>query len=299
MVRFSLRQCAYFRAVAEHGGIAQAARVLNLSQPSVAQAIDKLEDGLGLRLFHRHHARGVSLTLQGRAFLTHVIALERHAGQVEREAVALASQTAGQIRLGCFHTLAPFFAAGLVRAHLDVFPDVRVFPRELSLGALAAALHDGDLDIALTYDQGASLDGLAVTRLRTFRPTVVVAAGHRLAGAPTIRLRDLAGEPYVMFEGPGSRDYFEDLLAKHGLAPPIAYSSTSLEAVRSAVGHGFGFTLLVMNPGHLTYDGKGLSVLSVEDDLRPLSIVLACRIRDGAEPLIEAFTASAIRFFSA
>ena len=44
MVRYTLRQCTYFRAVAESGGIAQAARALNISQPSVAQALEKLED---------------------------------------------------------------------------------------------------------------------------------------------------------------------------------------------------------------------------------------------------------------
>ena len=43
MVRFTFRRCACFHAVAEQGGIAQAARVLNISQPPVAQAIDKLE----------------------------------------------------------------------------------------------------------------------------------------------------------------------------------------------------------------------------------------------------------------
>ena len=62
MVRFTLRQCSYFRAVAENGGIAQAARALNISQPAVAQAIEKLEDVTGLRLFDRRHARGATLT---------------------------------------------------------------------------------------------------------------------------------------------------------------------------------------------------------------------------------------------
>ena len=51
MVRFTLRQCAYFRAIAEHGGIAQAARALNMSQPSIAQALEKLEEITNLTLF--------------------------------------------------------------------------------------------------------------------------------------------------------------------------------------------------------------------------------------------------------
>ena len=68
MVKFTIKQCAYFVAVAEQGGIAQASRVLNISQPAVAQAIDKLEALFDFRLFDRHHARGTEMTPQGRAF---------------------------------------------------------------------------------------------------------------------------------------------------------------------------------------------------------------------------------------
>ena len=43
MAKLTIKQCSYFVAVAEQGGIAQASRVLNISQPAVAQALDKLE----------------------------------------------------------------------------------------------------------------------------------------------------------------------------------------------------------------------------------------------------------------
>ncbi|WP_198598412.1 LysR family transcriptional regulator [Mangrovicella endophytica] len=298
MVRYTLRQCTYFRAVAEHGGIAQAARALAISQPSVAQAIEKLEALTGLTLFERQHARGTTLTQQGRAFLHHVVALERQAEQVEREAAALASQAAGEIRLGCFFTLAPFFAAGLIRSHLDRFPGVRIASREMHLTALAEEVRDGSLDMALTYDLGADLSDLSVLPLAELPPTVVIGADHRLASRRSVSLSELAEEPYVMFDGPGSRSYFEGLLRQHGVAPPIAYVSTSLEGVRSAVGNGFGFTLLVMRPPEaMTYDRKALKVLPLRDDVRPLRIVLARRQPGREDPLIDRFADHCAEFF--
>lgn len=300
MVRFTLRQCSYFRAVAEQGGIAQAARVLNISQPSVAQAIDKLEAVTSLKLFDRHHARGVTLTLQGRAFLEHAKALEAQAEQVAREAAALAAEASGEIRLGCFFTLSPFYLAGLVRAHGQAFPGVRIRPRESSLTGLADGVRDGSLDVALTYDLGADLSGLERVELRRLKPEVVIAADHPLAAAEAVQLRDLAGEPYVMFDGPGSRDYFEALLAEIGIAPPIAHASTSLEGVRSAVGNGLGFTLLVMRPeGDRTYDGKRVKVLPILDRVPPLGIVLALRRREHESPLIRRFVEEAQIYFKA
>jgi DNA-binding transcriptional LysR family regulator len=290
MVRYTLRQCAYFRAVAKHGGIAQAARVLNISQPSVAQALDKLEAVTGLILFERHHAKGTTLTLQGRLFLDHVLALDLKARQVEREAAALAAERAGEIRLGIFHTLAPFYAPSLIRSFSAQASDIKIHPQEMSLSELASALREGTLDLALTYDRGADLSGLDRLELLSLRPHAVLAANHKRAHQKTVRLRDLASESYVMFDAPGSLHYFEELLAENGISPPIAYRSSSLETVRSAVSNGFGFTLLVMRPPEdLTYDGKRVAVIDIKEKVRPLGIVLAAREKALKGPILRRF----------
>ncbi len=300
MVRFTLRQCTYFRAVAEHGGIAQAARALNISQPSVAQALDKLEGVTGLVLFDRHHARGLTLTLQGRVFLQHVTRLEQQALQVEREAAALAAEVAGEIRLGVFWTLSPFYAAGLIRSFGDIAPGVVIRQREMSLSDLADALREGSIDLALSYDRGAESEGLAFVELAALRPMVVLAADHPLAGRRSVNLSDLAREPYVMFDGPGSRGYFEDLLAEVGIRPTISYVSTSMESVRSAVAAGFGFTLLVMRPpSTVTYDGGRVRTLTITNKVRPLRVVLARRDNADRGQILRRFADHALNYFKA
>lgn len=299
MVRYTLRQCTYFRAVAQHGGIAQAARALSISQPSIAQALDKLEDVTGLVLFDRHHARGLTLTLQGRVFLEHVTRLEQQAQQVEREASALAAEAAGEIRLGVFWTLSPFYAAGLIRSFGETAPGVIVRQREMSLADLADALREGTIDLALTYDRGAEPEGLAFLELAALRPMVVLAADHPLASRRSVNLSELAAEAYVMLDGPGSRSYFEDLLEEIGISPRISYISTSLESVRSAVAAGFGFTLLVMRPpSTLTYDGGRVKTLKIDNEVRPLRVVLASR--DGAHrgPILRRFAEHAVDYFA-
>lgn len=298
MVRFTLRQCSYFRAVAEHGGIAQAARILNISQPSIAQALEKLEDVTGLVLFDRHHARGLTLTLHGRIFLQHVTRLEQQAKQVEREAAMLAAEASGEIRLGVFWTLSPFYAAELIRTFLDRFPQVIIRQTEMSLADLAASLRESSVDLALTYDRGVDPQGLDFVELASLKPMAVLPASHRLASHDSIDITELAGEPYVMLDGPGSRSYFEELLAEVGINPTISYVSTSMEAVRSAVAAGFGFTLLAMQPpSPATYDGGEVRAVRIENELRPLRIVLASR--DGAHRglLLRHFTDHATSYF--
>ena len=65
MPRYTLRQLEYLVTAAEAGSVAGAAARLNVSQPSISTAIAKLEDSLGVQLFMRHHAAGISLTPAG------------------------------------------------------------------------------------------------------------------------------------------------------------------------------------------------------------------------------------------
>jgi len=61
-VKFSFRQLSYFIAAAETGSITLASKRANISQPAISTAISHVERELGVQLFLRHHAQGLSLT---------------------------------------------------------------------------------------------------------------------------------------------------------------------------------------------------------------------------------------------
>lgn len=275
MFNLTIKQCAYFVAVAEQGGIAQASRVLNISQPAVAQAIDKLEHVFGFRLFERHHARGTELTPQGRAFLRSAHDLLQQADRSEDDARAIAADLVGIVRLGCFHSIAPFYLAQIISTYREAYPEVEITSSELHQDEILSGLNAGKIDLALTYDM--SLDDCPVERqvVAELKPFLLLNERHPRASQPSIRLADMAQEPYVMFDGPSSRDYFESILTAHGINPPISYNSKSMESVRSAVANGLGFSLSVMKPGHSeAYDGGRMVSVPIANDINPLAIVL-------------------------
>ena len=75
-----LHQLRYFVALAEAGSMTLAARRCRVSQPSLSQAIRKLEYGLGVVLVDRLGS-GVALTEAGRALLPRA---QRVLAEVER-----------------------------------------------------------------------------------------------------------------------------------------------------------------------------------------------------------------------
>ena len=78
-MNISLRLLRYVTAAADCGNVTEAARRLQVSQPSVSAAIAELEQMLGVTIFVRHHAKGVTLTPAGQRLINEARLLLKHA----------------------------------------------------------------------------------------------------------------------------------------------------------------------------------------------------------------------------
>ena len=280
MVRYTLKQLYYFSAVADQGGIAQAARVLNLSQPAIAQALNKLEDQYQLRLFVRQHSRGVELTSQGRQLYKMAQELLLQAQQQETSMRLIASGKSDTIRLGGFHTLAPFYMIPLIQQLKQEHADIAVLGEELRQDHLLDKLLNKQLDLAVSYDMGITSSALTKSIIAKQTPHILLSKQHPLAMAKSIKAEQLRGQAFVMFDGAGSKDYYQNLLRHLNLQPEIALVSSSMETVRSAVGNQIGFSITVMQPKtNISYDGTELVTLPIDDPCPDLAIVLL-RLRE-------------------
>jgi len=278
MLNYTLKQLRYFDGVAACGGVAQAARQLNISQPAIAQAIDKLEQGCGFALFVRHHARGLELTAQGRSFHREARKMLLQADRFSRAIESIGSGDSGMIRLGCFQSIAPFYLAYMIDEYRRQSPGIQLWVEELLHQQLLDKLSVGEMDLAIIYDMELDQELFKWHTITRAQPYIVLSTNHRLAKRKRLRLTELAREPYILFDAPGSRDYFYQLFRNAGINPPVAFRSTSLESVRSAVANGLGFSILSMRPrSNLSYDGRELRCLNIADNIEPMSVVIAHR----------------------
>ncbi len=299
MVSFTLKQLAYFSAVAEHGGIAQAARALSISEPAISTAIDKLEHMLGYGLLVRRQARGTELTLVGREAVLIVRQLLARTDDADRRLRELGTSLEGELKLGCYETLAPFYLPGLLDLMRSQHPNISCAVSEGRGGELSAALAATKIDIALCYDMDLSREGIVTERVASLIPYALLPGDHVLASEQSISLKALADEAYVQLDWPATRELFASILERAGLAPKISLRSQSFELVRSAVANGLGFSLLYARPSHdIAYDGKPIACLAIKEPMPPLDIVLAWPSRGPSAEILAAFAATARAFFS-
>lgn len=298
MNKYTLRQLEYLVACVDNRSIAKAAKLMNVSQPTISVAISKLEAQFGVQLLLRHHSQGVSATPSANNILPSARSLLAHAEDLQRQAMLTGTAIAGDLRLGSFSTLAPLILPGLIRTYTQTFPDVHIHIhiQEGTEEQLLKKLYDGQLDIAMLYDVGLPED-LRRVELALRRPYIALPFGHHLAEFPAVRLSQLVDEPLILLDIAPSRQFFLSLFETAGLTPKIAHTSPSLELVRGMVGHGLGYSILVTRPhGDLTYDGKKLAIRPLESATENSLIVLASLADLRQTRLVASFEDVALRF---
>jgi DNA-binding transcriptional LysR family regulator len=296
MIKITLKQLSYFVATAEHGSTLRAAEMLAISQPAISMAIKQLEATFGQPLFVRRHAQGVSLTPFGRrkvAEARHLLSAANAFSEAE------SGRLTGHIEVGAFATLAPVYVPGLLRAFRDAHPDVVVHVREASLDQLHRDLDAGTIELALMYDLdlAAEIDRLLLAEVS---PYALLPARHPLARKAKVSIAELAREPFVLIDLPGSREAFLSIFRSFDQAPQRIVRCSSLEMVRGMVANGHGLAILVTRPyGDRGYDGKRLACRPLAERVPPHRIVMASAAGSPMTGLAAAFAEVSRRYFAA
>jgi LysR family tcuABC transcriptional regulator len=244
-----LRQLRYFVRVVELGGVARAARDLDLVQSALSQQISRLEGELSTRLLHRT-PQGVSPTEAGLAFFREAQLTLRHAEQARR--AAQHARLSGTVSLGMAPTTAAILGMPLLRAMRDRYPDVRVHLVESLSGHLSQMLNARQLDLAILFDsplrasppvpQARRWSALPVLQEELF--LIRSARGAAPSRRTTVRLAQLRELDLILPTGPhGLRSMLDAAFARAGTVARVVLEIDSLAMLMEAVDAGMGATL--------------------------------------------------------
>lgn len=270
-----MHQLRYVVAAAHTRNFSRAAEQCHVSQPSLSQQIQKLEEELGERLFDRLQ-RAVRLTPAGEAFLPRAQRILDEVNAAKREAADAGTLVRGRLTLGVLPTIAPYLLPGLLTEFARRFPGVDVVLHEDVTARLLRLALRGELDLALT--------SLPITDARfevreLFSEELLLAlpAGHpRLQGASP-SLAHLADERFiVMQEGHCLGDQVLSVCDQQDLAVKVRFRSAQLETVLALVGAGLGVSLIpamAARPGVHPVEFRSL------DEPRPHRAIVVVRVR--------------------
>jgi DNA-binding transcriptional LysR family regulator len=232
---FNRDHLRYFVAVADEGQITQAARRLFMAQPALSQAISQLESELGLRLLDRH-ARGVTLTDAGRAFLEKARTAVASEAEVRRTAESLARAERGVLEMGFIGPPPGMTATHLLNAFAAARPDAEIVFRDLPFPAGSTRSWLEPVDVALCLQPSVEA-GIATHLVRSEPRSVVVPPGHRLAEHEETEVAELLDETFISYHPdvqPAWRGFHS--LDDHRGGPPAAMTDDHVTTALQILG---------------------------------------------------------------
>ena len=186
-----LRQLEAFAAVAAELHFGRAAARLHMGQPTLSESIRRLERELGTPLFART-TRHVALTSAGEELLARTEVILDGIGAAVAAVRRVADGDAGTVRIGITPPVAPVLVPHLRAGAAEALPGVTLDLRQLWLPALATAVADATIDVAISIALVPEVPGV-VSEVFCAEPLLVgLRPGHRLAGRETVALSDLA-----------------------------------------------------------------------------------------------------------
>ncbi|KXK00963.1 MAG: transcriptional regulator, LysR family [Acidobacteria bacterium OLB17] len=285
-----INQLEVLVTVAREKSFSRAAEALGRTQPAISQAIRRLEDDVGEKLFDRSSKDG-TLTFAGEVLLEHaeaMLALRVNAKNAIRELKGLRR---GKVTISANeHTV--FFLLPVIEEFLSRHPAIKIevqrgvasripkqiTAREVELGVISFAPEDPSLiSVPIVTDD----------------LVMIVSPEHPLAGRGKVSLSDVAEEEFIAHNAPSPyRRRVIEAFAKHRVELRISVELPSLEAIKLLVMKNVGVALVPRLAARAEIENGRLSEINIREIklTRELHIVYRrnSQLSHAAEAFLEA-----------
>lgn len=238
-----MHQVRYFLAVCETLNFTRAAERCFVSQPSLTQAIKKLEDELGGTLFLRERGR-VALTALGEALRPSFEQILGETQSVVYTAHHLLQLQKAPLVVGVLETIGPDMPTSFLSAFKTAHPDVEVELATIGHRDLLDDLERGRVEVALTSLVQPLPPAFAAQVLYEERYVVIFPPGHRFRRYDEVPLAKVSGEPYVDRLACELRDAVLETCRQRKVDLYATHRSSSETWVQAMVRSGMGFAFM-------------------------------------------------------
>ncbi|REE07325.1 DNA-binding transcriptional LysR family regulator [Paraburkholderia sp. BL27I4N3] len=244
-----LRQLHQFVVLADTLSFRTTAERLSMTTPPLSVSIRKLEDEVGARLFERT-THTVELTRAGRAALESARQALFYAGEFSRLARSAGLGLTGQLQIGFVGSAKYAFLPSMLPLFSEQYPDVTLKLVQNSNSWILEALERREIDIGIVIAaarQDRTCDNLRFELVEQDELSVALPAGHPLAARTSLRLKDIADQPFIRYsanKAPGMHALTMRAFETAGVVPRVVHETLQVQTVILLVENGLGVALV-------------------------------------------------------
>ena len=278
----------YLDTLITAGSFSKAARVLQISQPSISQFVHRLETEVGTELVDRT-AKPLRLTYAGECFMRTEREIEQLRSMRSRLIADIDEGVRGHVTIGSSHYRSTFFLAEVLPIFRREYPGVTVSLAEGTTKELEDFAFDGVTDLSLVI---APLyrDELEYAELFRERYLLAMSPEARVAktvpqpasgGYASMPFNRLNGEPFITIKQVQKfRNLYEDLCRATRTTPRVMLESESPVAALHLASAGLGATFVTQTLAKRCRPAQPVRYFTIEP-ARPDRMVVAAYRKNG------------------
>jgi len=237
-----INQLEVLATVAREKSFSRAAEVLNRTQPAISQAIRRLEQDVGEKLFDRSSKDG-TLTFAGEVLLDHarqMLNLRQSAVNAIREMRDLQH---GKITISANeHTV--FYLLPLIQEFRKMHPLIKIEVQRGVASRIPKEITAREVELGVISFEPSD-DSLVSIPVLADELTLIVATTHPFAERSVVSVKELGSEIFIAHNAPSPyRQKVLETFDKHKTRLHIAVELPSLEAIKRLVERGVGVALV-------------------------------------------------------
>lgn len=271
----TLAQLNYFVKVAQNGHLTQTAKELLIAQPSLTQAIRKLEDELGFLLFEKK-GRVLFLTKEGKEFLPYAKEVVIASEKAEQTKEHIYQRYTGNICFAYTRPMPPNYIPNLLSEFFETNKDKKTNIESYSAATsvILKDLIEDKIDFGFCSIGENENPEIEMIPLMEYPIKLIVNEKDLMCEKKQLNPVDLMTEPGISYtEGSVMDRELQKFFIEHGIIPDIRYR-TSSEEIQNFVACGLGWAFIAQNGTPMM---KGLKILEMPEMTLKRATCLAMR----------------------
>ena len=250
------RELLYVKTTADTGNISKAAKKLFVTQPSLSQSLQRIEDSIGTKIFVRS-PDGLKLTFAGEKYYQMACQVLKIYDDFSSEITDINDLKVGHISFGVTHHLGAIVLPQILPEYSALYPGISIDLFEGSTEPQEQHLISGEMDFSImhapVYDVLAN-PSLQYEVLKRYPFIIAMSRDNPLAEKavptpgypyPVLDVKLLADQPLLtLHKEQRIRHVTDSVLRKAGIQPEIRLLCRNYMSLEKLAAEGMGVTML-------------------------------------------------------
>lgn len=290
-----LKEFEYVLTINEERSFSKAAKKLFISQPSLSQYINRLENQLGVTIFDRNTIP-LSLTYEGELYIESIHSIINIINNMKKKFDDITELKLGRINIGLTPSKANSPLPEILPVFKEKYPGIEIIITEATSSELEDLLSKGVVDVCLMNlpIKTKGLEYEAIVKENIFiaaPPNFVPKTATEGNPFPVIDIMELAEEPFILLHPDQRLRQIADIaFVKSGIKPKILLETRSIETALRLSAAGMGFCLVPESFVKFSYLTKPPKYYSIDVKDFSWTLVVAYRENSYRSKAVQAFS---------